>query len=285
MRMGSMIGIVCAGLLSLYPLKEVAANPDIVRGGGIDAEFWNRTGRPADVYRLAVDNDPAVCRAMIDALNQPIMIPEPYRSDYRRTIQNDHGGPPIANKRYWYSALITTLSVDWQPLHFWHSAYNMERTLVDLDHNGHEEAVYRQLITGPGSAYFMHIISRTEHYDYLEDRYTPDRHNEIIAEKYPEKQLAGQRFPIRKGMPKATLYINIDGLPDGLPAPDFVTGGRHEAYKEIVEIDGDHYILLLRQDYYQGQPFSVHLLRLIDNMRQKRLCRFDSQYVIGSLKG
>ena len=61
MRMGSMIGIVCAGLLSLYPLKEVAANPDIVReDGGIDAEFWNRTGRQADVYRLAVDNDPAL---------------------------------------------------------------------------------------------------------------------------------------------------------------------------------------------------------------------------------
>lgn len=235
-------------------------------------DFLNK-GRPANFYQMGVDNVAPVCSLMFKALNEPTITP-PF---YNKKIYDQ--GKPIPVIKHWYSAMHSRYStIDWQTLVPYHVLSPVERALVDLDHDGKEEAVYRYGSTGGGSKFLYNLMLRTQDFPLKELIYSYPRQSEILRNKFNVRHF--KRFPIGVGDSKAKLFINVDGLPEGLPSQDYFVNGRHEGYKEIVDIKSKHYLLLLHWDFYNRDPFSVYMLSVQSNTQQKLMCRFDSRYTI-----
>ena len=234
----------------------------------VSMEDWSKQGRPANFYKIGANKNRRVCSLMLDALNEPAIVQKEFGAFHDRTE------PKRPGRSTWFRALHSRYSIEWQPLKHWNSNRSVERAIIDLNNDGTDEAVYREVWRGVKSQFLYHTIEVTETYDIDEISFTRSRRDQIQKERFGKRL-----FRLHPILPKnaiSTLYINVDGFIDGVPWPRFFVNGRHEGFKEVVEVEGKHYLLLAQYDYYKHSPYYVYLLSVEDTTHQKLMCRFDS---------
>ncbi|WP_308909929.1 hypothetical protein [Pseudokordiimonas caeni] len=231
----------------------------------ISYRHWVEVGRPANFYmleRLGSPTSARVCDAILEALNK-----EHSAAGYSGLVYKRFGRPSFDAASWWvYSdiAMASRLTLEWSVVDKDQVLRMPEMTSADLDGDGEEEKVFREMV-GP-SGIHRHNLYR------VPAALAQKAWSTGSSMRYL-RQLASQSSIYTEGN-SPLLTVN---LPDSEGYVDPLDG-----YKNIVNVSGEYFLMVMRsrsKEYSENNVF-LRILKVLDNSHQTLECVIRSTYTI-----
>lgn len=215
-------------------------------------------GRPSGFYKLVVDDHPAVCAALTEALNKPHSVLTGRGKDPARDLLlgNEH-------------------SIEWDELKS-DRGLPVSRTDIDINNDGGTETIYREasVLGGP----YLYSLFLTKDHPAEETKVSRKRQMEIAGDPVPDPRWGG--IPENELYFTGTKYVTnsseqIETIRPPLPTGVTLPFG---LINDIVRIGNRHYVLIGPAYYAKEVPIRLFVFETRAPRDHSLLCYFESNF-------